>query len=768
MREVLLPEYLLENEVWTQLVEAIDELWAFEIDKPTEFLAVLRETLLLADWATAKLSGEILSQANYDLGFGSSFPITKLNNFNLVNSYRSPYSNFNLVVQQGSAKSNLSTSIRTNFLIHSNELSGWNATDATVTPYVDATLNGRTVSRLFPTATTGVHEFNLGGNPVTTTPQLYRFSAFVKANGGQYFQMRVDSGTVEATTTFDLFLGEVVSSSSNLSNLGENRPLVESVGEGWYRCSISYSAIAVCQVFISMLDSGGNVSFLGDTLLGIDVANSMVEPVPSVRVNPGRWIETLLDPVAMDDYSLINSYNIHLGYPLATDEDLWAYSLEIPVDGSVSLAGGDVWMDSAEGHDLLLSKFSRTNYQLYSNRFEASNYTIQGISTVYGTPNFDLTNTATDLTASATTSIHGMRSVSWINTQGGSSICGSVFVLPLAGTSIILRLEDSLGGKGVSVEYLLDGTNRIFYNNRDITIFSEAIPKIEKLASGWYRCSLGATSVIPREIKLCIYAGNPDPGVLSAWSAGAWGEGTFSGAGYNEFGVPVFLGDGTTPLLRVCQAQNEDQLYVGRYLESYYTPKTIVDYVLETEFTFETYPEIADHFAYRGGAEGKTLLSNRDTIRFDHDTIMSQANAVGFKFFDDAYATDKDYQQIIRWVGQYWLEKGNDKLADFIGFCLSSQIEIRNLWTEDYITFVPEEGGNIGLKIYENGTWYPTTHVDLLYDLIKFGNTSQTSIRNLFNYFSPVNMVLRSLVQRLYTTGRTGMTAYGHLIIRIN
>lgn len=130
--------------------------------------------------------------------------------------------------------------------------------------------------------------------------------------------------------------------------------------------------------------------------------------------------------------------------------------------------------------------------------------------------------------------------------------------------------------------------------------------------------------------------------------------------------------------------------------------------------------------------------------KFDRDLVVKQVNMLGLKLQSAGIVTDDAYQTISRFVGIYWFEKGTQAFMEFINYCLSSDLRVFNMWTEDYDTFYNEGESEIGTPIWEGGTWYPTTHVTI----VAKGGFKGLDILTLQQFFYEIanyNLVLRAI-----------------------
>lgn len=128
----------------------------------------------------------------------------------------------------------------------------------------------------------------------------------------------------------------------------------------------------------------------------------------------------------------------------------------------------------------------------------------------------------------------------------------------------------------------------------------------------------------------------------------------------------------------------------------------------------------------------------------ERDLLVKQVNALGLKLQNAGIISNDSYQVISRWAGMYWFGKGTHAFIDFINYCLSSSLSVTKLWTQDYVTFVPEGDPSIGTPIWEGGPWYPTTHVSI----VASGGLQQLDIKTLVSFFYEIanyNLVLYSV-----------------------
>lgn len=130
----------------------------------------------------------------------------------------------------------------------------------------------------------------------------------------------------------------------------------------------------------------------------------------------------------------------------------------------------------------------------------------------------------------------------------------------------------------------------------------------------------------------------------------------------------------------------------------------------------------------------------------DRATIIEQVNLLGMKLTNAGMVNELSYRALAKFLGTYWFQKGTDKLVDFLSFTLSNTLQLFNLWTNDYKTFLQEGDSGIGTTIYAGGTWYPTSHVRLVtHDY----TIDVLSIAHFFYEVCNYNIVLESIMEIL-------------------
>jgi hypothetical protein len=146
------------------------------------------------------------------------------------------------------------------------------------------------------------------------------------------------------------------------------------------------------------------------------------------------------------------------------------------------------------------------------------------------------------------------------------------------------------------------------------------------------------------------------------------------------------------------------------------------------------------------------LDSDTNFFSVERETLIRQANMLGFLFKEADLLTDADYRRIVRNLGDYWFAKGTPKFIDFLSFCLNSAIRVVKLFSTPgatYETYGPmkEEGdAAIGTLNWQGGQWFETSHVDLIADPEQFSTSDVPKLIALFNALANYDLVLDSIV----------------------
>jgi hypothetical protein len=180
---------------------------------------------------------------------------------------------------------------------------------------------------------------------------------------------------------------------------------------------------------------------------------------------------------------------------------------------------------------------------------------------------------------------------------------------------------------------------------------------------------------------------------------------------------------------------------------------------------------------------GETAVKLPVRTLADRSILIDNSRMLGFDFYSD-YLDDYEYEKVARFVSRYWAESGIPDFTRFIGFVKGMRLDMHQLWTQsnddpdnnptvDYYQSlerlgqqdVPtwlKNGFNLTQinNTIENGTVYPTSHVELEVDIIETPNPDFVGLASLFYYIAPLHLVLERFVSSVVTNT---IPTYSHM-----
>lgn len=150
--------------------------------------------------------------------------------------------------------------------------------------------------------------------------------------------------------------------------------------------------------------------------------------------------------------------------------------------------------------------------------------------------------------------------------------------------------------------------------------------------------------------------------------------------------------------------------------------------------------------------DNRELLDPSQFFQTDRETLIRQANMLGFLFKQTDLLSDDDYRRLVRNLGSYWFGKGTPKFVDFLAFCLNTALTVVKLWStqgatyDTYGTFYEEGDPRIGTPNYLGGPWFETSHVHLVADVSRFPTSDLSKLIALFNTLANYDLVLDCVV----------------------
>lgn len=143
-------------------------------------------------------------------------------------------------------------------------------------------------------------------------------------------------------------------------------------------------------------------------------------------------------------------------------------------------------------------------------------------------------------------------------------------------------------------------------------------------------------------------------------------------------------------------------------------------------------------------------ISPDDYLMPDSDLSIKQANLLGLRLSNPDGILPELLPNLNRNIGTFWFSKGLKDFADFVAYVFNTPVTISNMWTENYIYFIPEGNPAIGTPIWEGGTWYPTTHVSINYTENGSHPLPIQAVVNIWLDISNYNLVLHGIGSDTY------------------
>lgn len=177
---------------------------------------------------------------------------------------------------------------------------------------------------------------------------------------------------------------------------------------------------------------------------------------------------------------------------------------------------------------------------------------------------------------------------------------------------------------------------------------------------------------------------------------------------------------------------------------------------LRTLYPGETTPplgpdaETLDPSTLAGKIGQQLMLSPNDFTQFDTVTETRRLNMLGLHVSDPTLLDPDTLRRLVQNIAQFWFSKGRGNMMEFLAYCLNADISIKPLWTNDYIKFYEAGSPTIGVPVWLGGSWYPTTHVRLVFNPNKYPNVTFQALSQLFYDISNYNLVLDTINSEVY------------------
>ena len=346
--------------------------------------------------------------------------------------------------------------------------SGWNKGNITLVGNTTTAPDGtNTAATIVNTTANGIH--GISQNSYGSTNTIYTLSVYLKANTSTYAYVGFQGAAgLCATVVVDLSAGTITETNLNSGGAFSGNPGIVSVGNGWYRISVSgllnslnpsiYHTVGIAKSSTGNIYSGGLPTYTGSTSDSIYIWGMQSEQRSQVTAYTPTVFAAISNTINVLQNSLTNVPRFDID----------------PV--------------SANSKGLLIEE-QRTNAYTYSQDFTQSAWS-KGYSSVIGAAIVapDGTQTAAKFIADASNNAHSLS-----NGGGGSAGTYTWSCYAKAGEYNQIQIEGNITG---SVVWTLTGNG---------STSNSSTSSITPVGNGWYRCVATITATGPFSVYILVY-----------------------------------------------------------------------------------------------------------------------------------------------------------------------------------------------------------------------------------------------------------------------
>lgn len=401
------------------------------------------------------------------------------------------------------AKGLLIEGTRTNLLFRSQEFdnAAWTKTRSSITANSVASPDGTITADTLVEDTTASNS-HVSGQSISFSALPYTYTCFVKSAGRNFVAITAYDGTINIGRYFNLSSGTLGSAFFNAPTSSS----ITSVGNGWYRCSITFTpAAASGSVNVYLASADATFNYTGDGTSGIYVWGAQLEAtafassyIPTVASTVARAAETF----AITGYSssLINAYytdeatggSYSLPYNAGTAPSpsfSWLTSLRTYTNAYAGSISSPSWLSFSRSGNAMMTDstgeltYAPANILTYSEQFDNAAWAKTNLSVTANTTTApDGTTTADKVLLANSNSVHQL-------SQTDTATAGTLRVW-----SIYAKADTH------SFIQLMFGADVTAFANFNIstgalgTVGAAATATITSIGSGWYRCSIFTSS----------------------------------------------------------------------------------------------------------------------------------------------------------------------------------------------------------------------------------------------------------------------------------
>ncbi len=194
---------------------------------------------------------------------------------------------------------------RTNLAIRSQELDLWTTLNASVVANATTAPDGTLTADKIVEDTTATVQHGVYRAFATTAGQTYTTSFFAKAAERSWFFM-TEGNNVTAQASFNLANGTL----GTVSGTGSPSATITPLGNGWYRCSLTFTPISTtANIQARASSANGGANYTGDGVSGIYAWGGQAE----LGASASPYIPTTTAPVTCNADVITEAVNIPVG-----------------------------------------------------------------------------------------------------------------------------------------------------------------------------------------------------------------------------------------------------------------------------------------------------------------------------------------------------------------------------------------------------------------------------------------------------------------------
>ena len=337
----------------------------------------------------------------------------------------------------------------------------WNKQNATISDNVTTAPDGTfTADKLVADATLAQHSIYQGGPSLDSG--AYVVSCYAKAAEYSFFSMGNAGGVNGGAIIFNLTNGTFSGSFSG------GIPTIESVGNGWYRCSIAFfSATPSFSWWIIARNANNTSNYTGNGTDGIFI-----------------WGAQLVQGTSARDY-------------LRTETRLNIPRLDYSLGGCPNI----------------LLEPQRTNLFTYSSSFDNAAWTTDTLTVTANS----IASPSGVMDADLITYTGGNFRIFQMVTKAASALAYSTSVYVKQGTLTTFRLSLDTGSISQRADAIFDISLGVVNSTSVFGTFTNQSATITDVGNGWYICTLSATTGTETNIRSTIYGSAA--GSIYLWGA---------------------------------------------------------------------------------------------------------------------------------------------------------------------------------------------------------------------------------------------------------